>query len=367
MKIFVEKSLFSNELKLFQGIFEKKTLMEILQNIKITAFENGVLELTATDLEIGLQSSMKVDVREAGSVTVNGRDFYDLISRMPDGPVEISENNDLQIVINNAAKTSKYKLLGMQSSDYPNLPEADFSESIHLISANLHSMINKTYYIISPEMKFNLGGALLSLGTERWEMASTDGHRLAFCSAEEKINTGESLEFIVSRKTLLELLKVGGDLDIDFAFDKNNLFFRAGNRILSARIIDQKFPNYRAVIPESTRFKATVNTEKLLTTLRRVLVFKTRNNGVFFRFSEGKLILERTTPEKGEAHEEMEIDYSGDALDVAFNGHFVLDFLTHVEKELIEIGMNDSENSFVFKPGSMDGIDFTYVVMPLNL
>jgi len=367
MKIFVEKSIFSNELKLFQGIFEKKTLMEILQNIKVTAFENGVLELTATDLEIGLQSSVKVDVREPGSVTVNGRDFYDLISRMPDGPVEISENNDLQIVINNATKTSKYKLMGMQSSEYPNLPESDFSQSIHLNSAKLQSMINKTYYIISPEMKFNLGGALLSLGSERWEMASTDGHRLAFCAVDESINTGESLEFIVSRKTLLELLKVGEDLDIDFAFDKNNLFFKAGNRVLSARIIDQKFPNYRAVIPESTRFKANLSTEALLTTLRRVLVFKTRNNGVFFRFDKGKLILERSTPEKGEAHEELEIEYSGDDIKAAFNGHFVLDFLTHVETDSIEIGMNDGENSFVFKPVSSQGIDFIYVVMPLNL
>ena len=367
MKIFVEKSQFSNELKLFQGIFEKKTLMEILQNIKVTAFENGLLELVATDLEIGLQSSMKVDVKEPGSFTVHGRDFYDLISRMPDGPVEISENNDLQIVINNSAKTSKYKLLGLQSSDYPSLPESDFSKSIRLSSTSLQSMINKTYYIISPEMKFNLGGALLSLDSGRGEMAATDGHRLAFCAFDESLNTSENLEFIVSRKTLLELLKVGGDLDIDFAFDKNNLFFRAGNRILSARIIDQKFPNYRAVIPDSTKFKAVLGAEELLTTLRRVLVFKTRNNGVFFKFSSGKLVLERTTPEKGEAHEELDIEYSGDSLEVAFNGHFVLDFLTHLTTEQIEIGMNDGENSFVFKPISEDDVEFVYVVMPLNI
>ncbi|MDY0296482.1 MAG: DNA polymerase III subunit beta [Acidobacteriota bacterium] len=367
MKIFVEKSIFSNELKLFQGIFEKKTLMEILQNIKMTAYENGVLELTATDLEIGLQSSVKVDVKEPGSVTVNGRDFYDLISRMPEGQVEISENNDLQIAINNAAKTSKYKLMGMQSSEYPALPESDFSESIHLDSSRLQSMINKTHYIISPEMKFNLGGALLSLGAERWEMAATDGHRLAFCAVDEAGNSTEPLEFIVSRKTLLELLKVGEDLDIDFAYDKNNLFFRAGNRVLSARIIDQKFPNYRAVIPEATRFKARLDTEALLTTLRRVLVFKTRNNGVFFRFGKDKLILERSTPEKGEAHEELGIEYAGEEVKAAFNGNFVLDFLTHVESEQIEIGMNDGENSFVFRPVSSQGVDFIYVVMPLNL
>ena len=91
MNIFVEKSEFSNELKLFQGIFEKKSIMDILQNIKITESADGKLELIATDLEIGLQSFISADVKEAGSFTVNGRDLYDLISKMSDGTIEIAE------------------------------------------------------------------------------------------------------------------------------------------------------------------------------------------------------------------------------------------------------------------------------------
>lgn len=150
MKIFVEKSTFSNELRLFQGIFEKKTLMDILQNIMLTASANGLLEMVATDLEIGLSSVIQVDIREPGSFTVNGKDFYDLISKMPEGIVEISENNDLQIIINNEKKTSKYKLLGLQSSDYPQLPTSDFSSAIEVSMKKLSHMIYKNYYIISP-------------------------------------------------------------------------------------------------------------------------------------------------------------------------------------------------------------------------
>ena len=125
MRICVEKNFFSNELKLFQGVFEKKTLIDILQNIKITALENGDLELVATDLEIGLSSKIQVKVEEPGTFTVNGKDFYDLLSKMPEGDIEISENNDLNISISNETKTSKYKLMGLQSADYPQLPEAD--------------------------------------------------------------------------------------------------------------------------------------------------------------------------------------------------------------------------------------------------
>ena len=367
MKIFVEKSKFANELKLFQGIFEKKTLMDILQNIMLTATENNLLEMVATDLEIGLSSSIQVNVKEPGTFTVNGKDFYDLMSKMPEGIVEISENNDLQININNETKTSKYKLLGLQSSDYPQLPASDFSSPIKISMEKLNSMIQKNYYIISPEMKFNLGGALMNINDDILEMAATDGHRLSYTHYKNESPVSESIGFIISRKTLLELIKIGDKGELDFSFDKNNLFFKYQNRVLSSRIIDQKFPNYKAVIPEKTEFEAIITVEALLNTLRRVLIFKTRNNGVSFKFSDQKLFLERTTPEKGEAHEELQIDYNGKPFEVAFNGNFIIDFLTHIDSEEIQIGINDNDSSFVFKPRKGNNINFIYVVMPLNI
>lgn len=368
MNIFVEKSQFANELRLFQGIFEKKSLMEILENIKITAMENGDLELVATDLEIGLLSTISVDVKEKGTFTVNGKDLYDLISKMPEGLLEISENNDLQIVITNDRKTIRYKLMGLQSSDYPQLPESDFSSSTKIFMEKFSSIINKSYYIISPEMKFNLGGALMTILENKLEMAATDGHRLAYLFYIHEEYTGKPLEFIVSRKTLLELTKICENGEFDFSHDKNNLFFKYDNRILSSRIIDQKFPNYKSVIPTETQFKAIINTEELLQTLRRVLIFKTRNNSVTFSFTDNKLILERTTPDKGEAREELDINYTDLAITVAFNGNFIIDFLTHIESKEIEICMNDGESSFIFKPISdSDDVNFIYVVMPLNI
>jgi len=367
MKISVEKSKLENELRLFQGIFEKKAIMEILQNIKVTAFEGGALELVATDLEIGLTSSMSVDVSNPGSFTVNGRDLYDLISKMPEGNVEISEDNDLQIVIANEKRTSKYKMLGLQSADYPELPVADFSTALKIPLSLIQTMINNSYYVISPELKFNLGGALISISKDKLEIAATDGHRLSYNFYENDFPLDETLEYIVSRKTLLEVMKIGDEGELEFGYDKNNLFFKYKNRILCSRIIDQKFPNYKAVIPEKTLHEAVVNTEGLLQTLRRILIFKTRNNGVMFKFSKGKLVLERTTPEKGEGYDEIPIDFSGKAVNAGFNGNFIIDFLTHIHSEKLYIGMTDGENAFLFKPLIEDKINFIYIVMPLNI
>ncbi|MGE5341215.1 MAG: DNA polymerase III subunit beta [Candidatus Omnitrophota bacterium] len=371
MNIIVEKSQFTNELKLFQGIFEKKSLKDILENIKITAQEDGSLELVATDLEIGLMSTIPVTVNEPGTFTVNGKDFYELISKMPDGFVEISENNDLQILITNERKTSKYKLLGLQSSDYPQLPEGDFSSHITISAKNITSIINKSYYIIAPEMKFSLGGALMTISNSKFEMAATDSHRLAYLYYDNPFNiTDEPLSFIVSRKSLTELLKICEDGDIQFAYDKNNLFFKYKNRILSSRIIDQKFPNFKAVIPDKSEAEVCINAEVLLQTLRRILIFKSRNNGVFFHFTDNKLILERTTPEKGEGYDEMDIEFNFKPIKVAFNGNFVMDFLSHIESEKIIISIIDEDTSFIFKPMAEPGkedVNFLYIVMPLNI
>lgn len=368
MNIIVEKSQFAEELRLFQGIFEKKSLMEILQNIKVTATDDNNLELVATDLEIGLQTVIQVQVNEPGSFTVNGKDLYDLISKMPEGNVEISENNDLQVVVSNPRKTSKYKLLGLQSADYPQLPIPDFSTQCRISMNEFATMIDKSYYIISTEMKFNLGGALMTISDNKVELAATDGHRLAYLNFEQDTYLQETMEFIISRKTLTELVKICESGELEFNANKNNLFFKYNNRILSSRVIDQKFPNYKTVIPDKTQFNAIIKKDDLLQTLRRMLIFKIRNNGVLFNFEQGKLYIERTTAEKGEAHEILDIQYNDNPVQVAFNGGFIIDFLTHIDSSEIQISMNDSESSFIFKPvGEDEKVSFIYVVMPLNI
>jgi len=367
MKLFVEKSKFEYELRLFQGVFERKTIMEILQNLKITAFANGVIEMVATDLEISLKSNISARVDEPGTFTVNGRDLYELVSRMDDQIVEIYEDNDLQVTVANENKTSKYKLLGLQSADYPELPSGDFSNGLKLPLKTVQGMIERCSYVITPELKYNVPGALLLFNFKKLEMAATDGHRLAYVVVDWDNDLNEASDFIVSRKALQELMRIGSEGDIEFAYDANNLFFRHHNRTISSRVIDQRFPNYKAVIPERSEFKALIKKEELLRTLRRIMVIKTRNNGVFFRFEKNKLILERSTPEKGDGYDELIIDYSGKPFNIGLNGNFILDFLTHIESEEFQIGLNDAESALTLKPLAENGYHLIYIVMPLNI
>ncbi len=367
MKVFVEKSRLEMELRLFQGIFEKKTVMEILQNVKVTAFTGGAMELVATDLEIGLSANLALEVVEPGAFTVNGKDLYELVARMPEGRIEISEDNDLQVVVANERRTIKYKLPAQPAAKYPQLPTSDFSTSVRIPLSDFVTMIEATHYVISPELKFNIGGALMSISKNRLELAATDGHRLAYAFCVADFPSEEPIDYIVARKTLLELLKIGSDGELEFSFDKNNLFFRYKNKVLSSRIIDQKFPNYKAVIPEHSDAVAIASKEGLQSMLRRILVFKTRSPGVIFKFSPGKLVLERNSPEKGEGYDEMAIEYEGKPVTVGFNGAFILDFLGHIDGDKVSFAMTDGESAFLLRPLTESQVKFLYIVMPFNV
>jgi len=379
MRFFVEKQSFARELKSFQGVFEKKSLMEHLKNIKIVARkETQSIDLMATDLEIGLSSTFPCSsVEEDGELTVGGRELFDLISVMRDGRIELLERGDLMLEIFSEKKSGSYKLPAMGSSDFPKLPDYDPASGISIPLEILVQMIHRNYYIISPEIKFNLAGAVLSVNREKMEMAATDGHRLSLTEYYwPEPREDESFEFIVSRKTLLEILKLeGNEPALTFGSDSNNLFFSYGDRLLSSRIIDQKFPNFRSVIPESSSIVAVLDTQEFMANIKRVMVIKgDRTNRILMTFSRGKLVLEKKKAEMGgEAREEMEIRYDGETVPVAFNGGYILDFLTHVDSQEVLVEINPG-GSYVFKPYQEDEkkrqdveqVRFIYVAMPLT-
>ncbi len=366
MRIIVEKSKFENELRLFQGIFERKPSKEILQNVKITATEPNIVELVGTDLEVGLTSSFLADVQGKGSFTIKGKDLFDLISKMNEGKIIIEEDNDLQVVVANEKRTSKYKMKALPVSDYPPLPQADFKEAINLPFAAISKMINYSYFLISPDLKFNLSGALLSISGGKIEMAATDAHRLSYSIVNTVIEVDSVFETIISKKSMMELIKLANDGELQFVSDANNLFFKAGNRILCCRVIDQKFPNFRQAIPEKFESSLVVDRELLLQTMKRIMVFKTNDYRVEFKISADKMIVYKSSYEKGEGHDEVEIELQGRPITVGFNGNFILDFLNHVESEKIKIEYNDGESAFQLRPSGPQEVAFYYILMPLN-
>ena len=248
MKYSVVKDQILEELQLLQGIVEKRNTMPILANILMEARPDRV-ELTGTDLEVGLRTSFEAGVEEEGSITVSGKKIFEIVKSLPEKcDINFKENDDLMLEI--SAAKSHFKILCLPKEDYPQVPDPKFEKKIILPMDKFRDMIDRVYYAIAQEQRYYLNGALMILKNNAMELVSTDGHRLSHTAAAmEGLNIDRDIRVIVAKKTLGELRKIV-DGQLEFDSDDNNLFFKANNRTLISRIIESKFPNFEAVIPK---------------------------------------------------------------------------------------------------------------------
>jgi DNA polymerase III subunit beta len=366
MRFSVVKEVILDELQLLQGIVEKRNTMPILANILVNVGEDKV-ELTGTDLEVGLRTHFPVKTEEPGSITVSGKKVFEIVKSLPDGKmITFEENDDLMMEISSGK--SQFKVLCLPKEDYPMVPEASFERRVILPLDRFQEMIDRVYFAIAQEQRYYLNGALLILKKDSAELVSTDGHRLSYTSTSvEGLDPGEEVRVIVAKKSLGELRKMTNDA-AEFDHDENNLFFRVGNRMLISRIIESKFPNFEAVIPKDNAHLLRVGKEEFTQAIRRVSLLSTeRSRGVKFSIGKGSLKLFSSNPEIGEARDDLDVDYKGAELEVGFNSQYLLDFLQSIRSEMVRLELKDENSAAVMKPDLDEDIRYTYVLMPMKI
>ncbi len=366
MKFSVAKEVILEELQLLQGIVEKRNTMPILANILIQAIDDTV-KMTGTDLEVGLKTHFPASVEEPGAVTISGKKMFEIVKSLPDEQmIAFEENDDLMMEISSGK--SQFKVLCLPKEDFPQVPEGTFEKKIKLTGNIFREMIDKVYFAIAQEQRYYLNGALMILKNNMMELVSTDGHRLCYASAfVESLAIEEEMRVIVAKKSLGELRKMS-DEAIEFDGDENNLFFRVGNRMLISRIIESKFPNFEAVIPEENPHVLQVSNEEFTKAIRRVSLLSTeRSRGIKFSIAKGNLKMFSSNPEIGEARDDVEVEYSGDEIEVGFNSQYLLDFLMSVNTERVRLELRDENSAAVMRPGLEEGIKYTYVIMPMKI
>lgn len=365
MKFTILKDGLVEELQLLQGIVEKRNTMPILANVLMNA-GSGEVEFLGTDLEVGLRTHVSAEVADPGALTVNGRKIFEIVKSLPDGlEVTLERKAD---VLEVKSGDSEFRVNILQKEDYPAVPEPRFEKGLVLPLASLKEMIDRVFYAITQEQRYYLNGALFSLKNRLAELVSTDGHRLSYASAEmEGVKPEKDLSVIVAKKTLGELRKLEGET-VEFDFDDNNLFFRAGNRTLISRVIESKFPNYQAVIPKGNPHHLTMSREALAAAVRRVsLLSAERSKGVKFYLEKNRVRFFSSNPEIGEARDRLDVDYRGQDLEIGFNAQYLLDFLTTVTAENVVFEIKDENSAVLLKPETEEGLKNIYVLMPMKI
>jgi DNA polymerase-3 subunit beta len=374
MKIRMSKSELVRSFSKVQGIVERRNTLPILSYALVKAEGSGV-DIVSTDLEVGLKGSYSAEIVEPGAVTVMAKKAFEIARELPEEEVEISseENNWVRMVSGKA----DFRMVGLPKEDFPELPEYSQEAGLWLSRNSILEMIKMTHFAISHDhTRYALNGVLLEVTTIEGEggnqvcrMVSTDGHRLALIESSSARGNTEERSIIVPRKAVVELKKIldegeGEGINVDFS--KNHVFFIDGEVVLTARLIEGQFPEYQQVVPKESRKRTTIDREEFHRVLKRVSILTAdRSNPVRFAFSEGQMTISTNNPDVGEASENMEVDYSGEDIELGFNARYVLDVLAALDVEKVVLAMNEP-----LSPGLLtleENGNYKYVVMPMRL
>jgi DNA polymerase-3 subunit beta len=371
MKLVIDKMDLQKGLSRIQTLVERRTTMPILANVLLEADGEGRLWLAATDLEVGVRGSQVAAVKEAGSVTVSAKKFYEIVRELPDEAITLGTTPNSYLEVQCAR--SRFVLAGTAAEEYPSLPGASPEKMIPVQAVVLSSMIECTMYATSvDETRYNLNGVYFEVVPEgnKIRMVATDGHRLAY--AERAV--GEDVSrlasgVIVPRKGLGELKRLVDEDDADeveIGFESNSVVAKKGDVTLVMRLIEGEFPNYQQVIPSELTIRLTVQQEALSQALRRVVLLSTeRSRAVKLELAPGRLRLSSSNPDVGEAEEEIDIDYEGAELSVGFNARYLLDSLSGLRSKEVELGLKDELSPVRIRATGDE--ETLAVVMPMRL
>ena len=369
MELVVRKSDLLRELQLFQGIVERKNTIPILANVLIDA-KGEEIRLLATDLEVGLRCTCPATVTKSGALTLPAKKLYEIVRSLPDTDVRIAQDKSGVRV---AADRFDSRIQTLPREDFPALPESSGSPTATLPKPALKEMVAKTQFAITGEdTRFFLNGAQFVLKPESMTLVATDGHRLALVTVKRE-QSGKDVQeskAILPKKTLSELgrLLMEGDGDVTYERGENHMFFDVNGRLLISRMIDGQFPAYERVIPKGNDKHIEFERDRLTNAVKRVaLLSNERSRAVKFQIEKGKVDVTSSSPELGEAHETLPVDYTGGSMQICFNAQYVLDFLSAVTTDVVALELKDEVSQVVMTPVGAEGYDYTYVIMPMRV
>jgi DNA polymerase-3 subunit beta len=370
MEFTISKTSLQKELGLVQGTVEKKNTIPALSNILIESVGEGMIRITGTDLDVTLRCETEAEIKTPGTMCVGARKLFDIARVLPDAPVSFrkDENNWASV----KCERSNFRIAGIDRDNFPEVPNFK-SAPVKMPASVFKSLIDRTIFAITlEESRYTLSGAKFMLGKAGAKMVTTDGHRLAYVERKDlgAAVPSEEIDVLIPRKTLSELTKLTSSFEgeIGLGADENHIYFEVGPRLLISRTLTGQFPNYEMVMPKGNDKRAEFDTQSLGQAIRRVaLMADDRSHAIRFQLTPGSLHISSQTAEEGEARETVTTEYAGEETEIGFNAAYLQDFLNVLSDGTVAFEFKDGNSQAQLRPGSDDGYDYRYVVMPMRL
>jgi DNA polymerase III subunit beta len=343
-----------------------RTTLPVLSNILIEVGPDSIA-MFGTDLDIAVSVTVPAEVDEEGAVTVPAKKLQELARELPEHPVRITTKGDrLELTCGRAS----FKLNGMPRDEFPTFPSVDFSKSWKVQGKVLHELIHQTSFAVSTEeSRPILNGVLWQLADDEMRMVATNGHRLARIKVPAPGHGAPKADLIVPPKALAQVQRLfSADDEIEVARSENHIGFRKDGTQVFTRLIEGPYPNYEQVIPRDNDKFAIADRNQLVQALRRMAVVASdQTHRVRLGFTTNTVRFSVETPDLGEAHEDLEVEYSGEPIDIGFNASYLLEVLRYMPTEEVKITFKAPERAATIEPSGDNVADYLCLVMPLRL
>lgn len=366
MKLTTQREELASKLSVVSRAVSTRAATQSLSGILLTASETGVT-LSATDLEIGLQTGLQAEVTGEGSVLLPGRLLAEVSRSLGDATVEI-ESREAERDVEIRSGGSSFHLRVLPAEDFPKFPDEQ-GEPLKIPAAALASTIDLVARAASrDDMRPVLTGVLVTASGSEMTMVATDSYRLAVKRTELEGGIGGELEANIPARALRELgriLSAEGVEEVSVALLPNQAVFKAGTVVLNTRLIDGQFPNFRQLLPESYEHDVRLPRSEFLDVTRRVSQLAQRNAPLRLSFAPGELTVAAETPDVGDAEETMPAAFEGEPLEIGFNPEFLKEGIESVEGDEVVLRLISPLRPGLLQP--VDNDDFRYLVMPIRL
>jgi DNA polymerase-3 subunit beta len=366
MKFAVQRETILKPLQMVSGIVEKKQTQPILSNILLN-LEPNKLTLTATDLEMEVIASIPVETGDTSSTTVPVRKFLDTCKTLNEGSeVKFSVNKEKAVL--NSSKT-RFSLTTLPAKDFPVIDAKSPLFSFQIPQKSLKHIIDKTSFAMAlQDVRYYLNGLLLEINTAYVRAVSTDGHRLAISTADVATGQSEVKSIIVPRKAVLEISRILEDSDeqVEVVIGENYIRLILQDVTFTSKLVDGQYPNYESVIPKNCDKQLVVDKNTIRQCLVRTSILSNEKyRGIKLEINKDYLKASANNPDQEEAEDEIPITYDGEQIEMGFNVNYLIDAITALDSENIELNFTDSNGSTLIQASGEDSC--LYVVMPMRL
>jgi DNA polymerase-3 subunit beta len=355
------------QLGVVSRVASTRSAVQALSGVQVVAGADGA-ELRATDMDVGLSVPLKATVEREGTVVLPARLLLDIARSLPgaDASLELRPaEQDVEILSGSAT----FHIRTLRAEDFPPLPEPGGDTVVKVPAEAFVETINRVARSASrDETRPILTGILVSASKSELRMVATDSYRLSVKETTLEAPLDGEFEATVPARALQELARISqtaGADELSVSVRANQIIFELGGDVLSSRLIDGQFPNYRQLLPDAFEHELTLASAELTEVVRRISLMAQKNAPLRLRFSEGELTISAQTPDVGEASQTVPVPFAGEPFEIGFNPEFLRDGLESSEGGDLVLKLISP-----LRPGlieSADGSGFLYLIMPIRL